>query len=368
MSRKIRVIVVDDSALVRSLLSEIINRQRDMECIGTANDPLVAREMIRELDPDVITLDVEMPRMDGIDFLGRLMRLRPTPVVMISTLTERGAEVTMKALELGAVDFVAKPRVGLASGLNDLAAQIVDKIRVAAVAQVRRAPAREAAPAAGSAGSAVVAHAAPAAGLLGRLSTEKLICIGASTGGTEAIKEVLVQMPADSPAIVITQHMPPGFTTSFAARLNGLCQITVKEAVNGERILPGHAYIAPGGTQFHVARSGANYVAVVDDGPPVNRHKPSVEVLFKSAAAVVGRNAFGIMLTGMGNDGAVAMREMKDAGSYNYVQDEATCIVFGMPREAIAHGAADEVLPLGQIAPALIARLRGTTDRLHHRI
>ena len=368
MSRKIRVIVVDDSALVRSLLSEIINRQRDMECIGAANDPLVAREMIRELDPDVITLDVEMPRMDGIDFLGRLMRLRPTPVVMISTLTERGAEVTMKALELGAVDFVAKPRVGLASGLNDLAAQIVDKIRVAAVAQVRRAPARDAAPAAGSAGNASVAHAAPAAGLLGRLSTEKLICIGASTGGTEAIKEVLVQMPADSPAIVITQHMPPGFTTSFAARLNGLCQITVKEAVNGERILPGHAYIAPGGTQFHVARSGANYVAVVDDGPPVNRHKPSVEVLFKSAAAVVGRNAFGIMLTGMGNDGAVAMREMKDAGSYNYVQDEATCIVFGMPREAIAHGAADEVLPLRQIAPALIARLRGTTDRLHHRI
>ncbi|RYF32039.1 MAG: chemotaxis response regulator protein-glutamate methylesterase [Comamonadaceae bacterium] len=366
MSRKIRVIVVDDSALVRSLLSEIINRQRDMECIGTANDPLIAREMIRELNPDVITLDVEMPRMDGIDFLGRLMRLRPMPVVMISTLTERGTEVTMKALELGAVDFVAKPRVGLASGLNDLATQIVDKIRVAAVAQVRRAPARDAAPAGGSAGSA--GSAAPPSALLGRLSTEKLICIGASTGGTEAIKEVLVHMPADSPAIVITQHMPPGFTTSFAARLNGLCQITVKEAANGERILPGHAYIAPGGTQFHVARSGANYVAVVDDGPPVNRHKPSVEVLFKSAAAVVGRNAFGIMLTGMGNDGAAAMREMKDAGSYNYVQDEASCIVFGMPREAIAHGAADEVLPLGQIAPALIARLRGATDRLHHRI
>jgi two-component system, chemotaxis family, protein-glutamate methylesterase/glutaminase len=365
MSRKIRVIVVDDSALVRSLLSEIINRQRDMECIGSANDPLVAREMIRELNPDVITLDVEMPRMDGIDFLGRLMRLRPMPVVMISTLTERGTEVTMKALELGAVDFVAKPRVGLASGLNDLAAQIVDKIRVAAVAQVRRAPAREVT----SPGGANSAGAPPApSALLGRLSTEKLICIGASTGGTEAIKEVLVHMPADSPAIVITQHMPPGFTTSFAARLNSLCQITVKEAANGERILPGHAYIAPGGTQFHVARSGANYVAVVDDGPPVNRHKPSVEVLFKSAAALVGRNAFGIMLTGMGNDGAAAMREMKDAGSYNYVQDEASCIVFGMPREAIAHGAADEVLPLGQIAPALIARLRGATDRLHHRI
>ena len=360
------MVVVDDSALVRSLLAEIINRQRDMECVGTANDPLVAREMIRELNPDVITLDVEMPRMDGIDFLGRLMRLRPMPVVMISTLTERGAEVTMKALELGAVDFVAKPRVGLANGINELASLIVDKIRVAAVARVRRAapPPRHAA----AASTSEVAHPAPAAALLGRLSTEKLICIGASTGGTEAIREVLVQMPADSPAIVITQHMPPGFTTSFAARLHGLCQITVKEAVNGERILPGHAYIAPGGTQFHVARSGANYVAVVDDGAPVNRNKPSVEVLFKSAAAVVGRNAFGIMLTGMGNDGAVAMREMKDAGSYNYVQDEASCIVFGMPREAIAHGAADEVLPLNQIAPALITRLRGATNRLHHRI
>ncbi|MGD9773952.1 protein-glutamate methylesterase/protein-glutamine glutaminase [Diaphorobacter sp.] len=376
MSGKIRVIVVDDSALVRSLLSAIINRQSDMECIGTANDPLIAREMIREKNPDVITLDVEMPRMDGIDFLGRLMRLRPMPVVMISTLTERGAEVTMRALELGAVDFVAKPRVGLASGLNELAAQIVDKIRVAAVAHVRRMPVRSAQaivkPVAGagaaSASAAVAAPPVSASALLGRVSTEKLICIGASTGGTEAIREVLTQMPADSPAIVITQHMPPGFTTSFAARLDSLCQIIVKEAVNGERILPGHAYIAPGGKQFSIARSGANYVAVVDDGPPVNRHKPSVEVLFKSAAAVVGRNAYGIMLTGMGGDGAAAMREMKDAGSYNYVQDEASCIVFGMPREAIAHGAADEVLPLNQIAPALIARLRGSTDRLHHRI
>lgn len=362
MSRKIRVIVVDDSALVRGLLAEIINRQPDMECIGSANDPLIAREMIRELDPDVITLDVEMPRMDGIDFLGRLMRLRPTPVVMISTLTERGAEVTLKALELGAVDFVAKPRVGLTNGLNDLAGQIVDKIRVAAVAQVRRVQKEPV-------GAVAATNTQPsgATSLLGRLSTEKLIFIGASTGGTEAIKEILVRLPADCPAIVITQHMPPGFTTSFAARLNGLCQITVKEAVHGERILPGHAYIAPGGTQFHVGRSGANYVAVVDDGPPVNRHKPSVEVLFKSAAAVVGRNAFGIMLTGMGGDGAAAMREMKDAGSYNYVQDEASCIVFGMPREAIAKGAADEVLPLLQIAPALVAKLRGTSGS-HHRI
>ena len=369
MSKKIRVIVVDDSALVRSLLAEIINRQSDMECIGTANDPLIAREIIRELNPDVITLDVEMPRMDGIDFLGRLMRLRPMPVVMISTLTERGAEVTMKALELGAVDFVSKPRVGLANGLNELATQIVDKIRVAAVAQVRRAP-RVPAPVRTAAGAAnaVASSAAPASpsmSLLGRLSTEKLIFIGASTGGTEAIKEILVNLPADCPAIAITQHMPPGFTTSFAARLNSLSQITVKEASHGERILPGHAYIAPGGKQFHISRSGANYVAVVDDGPAVNRHKPSVEVLFKSAAALVGRNAYGVMLTGMGNDGAAAMREMKDAGSYNYVQDEASCIVFGMPREAIAHGAADEVLPLTQIAPALIAKLRGGAGVMH---
>jgi len=198
---------------------------------------------------------------------------------------------------------------------------------------------------------------------MGRVSTEKLICIGASTGGTEAIKEILMRMPADSPGIVITQHMPPGFTTSFAARLNTLCQITVQEAVNGARVLPGHAYIAPGGKQFRVDKSGANYVCVVDDGEAVNRHKPSVEVLFQSAARVVGRNAFGIMLTGMGNDGAKAMKEMKDAGSYNYVQDEASCIVFGMPREAIIHGAADEVLPLLDIAGSLLAKLAGTADR-----
>ena len=364
MKSKTRVIVVDDSALVRSLLAEIINRQGDMECIGTANDPLVAREMIRELNPDVITLDVEMPRMDGIDFLGRLMRLRPMPVLMISTLTERGAEVTMRALELGAVDFVAKPRIGVANGLQQLATEIVEKIRIAAKAHVHRVVR---APTAG----AVVTSAKPttsSANLLGRVSTEKLIAIGASTGGTEAIKEVLIHMPADAPAIVITQHMPSGFTTSFAARLNSLCQITVKEAVHGERILPGHAYIAPGGMQFSISRSGANYVAVVNDDPPVNRHKPSVDVLFRSVAQCVGRNAFGVMLTGMGADGAAAMREMKDAGSYNSVQDEASCIVFGMPREAIAHGAADEVLPLNKIADALLARLRTTGGEVRHRI
>jgi two-component system chemotaxis response regulator CheB len=351
--KKIRVVVVDDSALVRGLLSEIINRQHDMECVGAANDPILAREMIRELSPDVVTLDIEMPRMDGIEFLSRLMRLRPMPVVMISTLTERGADITMRALELGAVDFIAKPRMGIADGIEVLAAQIVEKIRIAASAHVRRI----ALPVSASATISV------SSGLLGRLSTEKLIFIGASTGGTEAIRELLVKMPADSPGIAITQHMPPGFTTSFAARLNSLCQITVQEAVDGTRILPGHAYIAPGGKQFWVDRSGANYVCVVRDGDPVNRHRPSVEVLFRSAAKVAGRNAFGIMLTGMGADGAAAMKEMKDAGSYNFVQDEASCIVFGMPREAILHGAADEVLPLVGIAPALLARLRGSGDR-----
>ncbi len=364
---KIRVVVVDDSALVRSLLSEIINRQHDMQCVGAAADPIAAREMIRELDPDVITLDVEMPRMDGLEFLSRLMRLRPMPVVMVSTLTEQGAEITMRALELGAIDFVAKPRIGVSHGLNELATDIVEKIRVAAAAQVRRLGAAPRADSAGVNPASAVSHTRPAAPLP-RVSTEKIICIGASTGGTEAIREVLVPMPADAPAIVITQHMPPGFTTSFANRLDGLCKIRVAEARDGERILPGHAYIAPGGRHLRIDRSGSNYVAVLEDTEPVNRHRPSVEVLFKSCARVIGPNAIGIMLTGMGADGASAMREMKDAGSYNYVQDEASCVVFGMPRVAIQHGAAHEVLPLNQIAPAVLARLANAPAGVRHRI
>jgi two-component system chemotaxis response regulator CheB len=363
---KIKVVVVDDSALVRSLLTEIINRQHDMQCVGAAADPLVAREMIRELNPDVITLDVEMPRMDGLEFLSRLMRLRPMPVVMVSTLTEQGADITLRALEMGAVDYVAKPRIGVSSGLAELSSDIVDKIRVAASAHVKRL---------GPAATAGAAHA-PAGGVasdaprapLPRLSTEKVICIGASTGGTEAIREVLVTLPADSPAIVITQHMPPGFTTSFAARLDSLCRIRVEEARHQQRILPGHAYIAPGGHHLRIDRSGSNYIAVVEDTEPVNRHRPSVEVLFKSAARVLGPNALGIMLTGMGGDGAQAMREMKDAGSYNYVQDEASCVVFGMPRMAIQAGAAHEILPLTQIAPALLNRLASNPALVRHRI
>jgi len=353
---KTKVVVVDDSALVRSILTEIINRQIDMECIGAAADPLVAREMIRNLNPDVITLDVEMPRMDGLDFLSRLMRLRPMPVVMVSTLTERGAEVTLKALELGAVDFVAKPKIGVADGIRLLAQDITDKIRIASKAHIRRAPPP---PAPGSAAPAPAKPVTMAS--LGRASTEKIIFIGASTGGTEATKDVLINLPADSPAVVITQHMPPGFTKSYAARLDGLCKIRVKEAQDGERILPGHGYIAPGGMHLSVERSGANYIARVQDGEPINRHKPSVEALFLSAAKVVGPNAIGIMLTGMGADGAKAMKVMKDAGAYNYCQDEASCVVFGMPREAIAAGAADEVLPLNQIAAKVLERLRATS-------
>lgn len=354
MAGKIRVIVVDDSALVRGLLSEIINRQADMVCVGAASDPLVAREMIRSLDPDVITLDIEMPRMDGLDFLSRLMRLRPMPVVMVSTLTERGADVTLRALELGAVEIVSKPKIGVADGLRQLGEDITDKIRSASRAQVRRLTAPPPAPV----GAAPVRPAAMAS--LGRLSTEKIVFIGASTGGTEATREVLVNLPADFPAVMITQHMPPGFTKSYATRLDGLSRIRVKEASDGERVLPGHAYIAPGGLHLSVERSGANYVARVRDGDPVNRHKPSVEVLFQSAARVVGPNALGVMLTGMGADGAKAMKEMRDAGSWNICQDEASCVVFGMPREAIAQGAANEVMPLSRVAPALIDRLRST--------
>ena len=354
---KTKVVVVDDSALVRSLLTSIINAQRDMECVGAASDPFVAREMIRDLEPDVITLDIEMPRMDGLDFLEKLMRLRPMPVVMVSTLTESGAEATLRALELGAVDFVAKPRIGISQGLQEVAVQIIEKIRIAARARVSR-HASMAPAAAGTADprAAPVHRVLPPLGV--RHGTEKLVAIGSSTGGTEAIRAILTKLPADFPAIVITQHMPPGFTRSFAERLDTQCRIRVKEADDGERLMPGHAYIAPGGRHLRVDRSGANYIAVLDDTEPVNRHRPSVEVLFDSVAAKVGPNAIGVMLTGMGRDGADAMHRMREAGSWNLAQDEATCIVYGMPREAVVAGAVHESLPLESIAAKLIEKLR----------
>ena len=353
-SHKLKVLVIDDSALIRSVMSEIINREKDMECVGTAPDPLVAREMIKALNPDVLTLDVEMPKMDGLDFLERLMRLRPMPVLMVSTLTELGSDISFRALELGAVDFVSKPKLDIARGMEEYAIEITDKIRAAAQARVRKKVVASAIPEKFSVDAILPSVA-------GRYSsTEKLIVIGASTGGTEAIKEVLIQLPADAPGVLVTQHMPEHFTKSFADRLNMLCKISVKEAEHNERVLPGHAYIAPGNSHLLLKRSGANYVVKLDQGPLVNRHRPSVDVLFRSAANVAGANAVGIILTGMGKDGVQGMLEMKQAGSHTIAQDEATCVVFGMPKEAISAGGVCEVLPLQNIARRTMENLAST--------
>jgi two-component system chemotaxis response regulator CheB len=284
---------------------------------------------------------------------------------MVSSLTERGSEITLRALELGAVDFVTKPKVGIRDGMLDYSEKLADKIRAAARARVRQAaPVQHAAAAAGHPGAA--AHAASPAPLFNNplVSTEKLIIVGASTGGTEAIREVLVPLPPDAPAVLIAQHMPPGFTKSFAQRLNGLCRITVKEAEHGERVLPGHAYIAPGHAHLLLARSGANYIAHLSDDPPVNRHRPSVDVLFRSAAQHAGKNAVGVILTGMGRDGAAGLLDMRKAGAYTLAQDEASCIVFGMPREAIAMGAADEIASLSEMSRRVMTRLSAMGDRV----
>lgn len=346
---KIKVLIVDDSALIRSVMSEIIGGQPDMEVVGVAPDPIVARDLIKLTNPDVLTLDVEMPKMDGLDFLEKLMRLRPMPVVMVSSLTERGSEITMRALELGAVDFVTKPKLSIQSGMRDYADMIADKIRAASKARIKSRPIQ-------------VAGGTKASGQLPSIrnpltSSEKLIIIGASTGGTEAIREFLMQMPSDCPGILIAQHMPEGFTRSFARRLDSLCKISVNEAAGGERVLPGHAYIAPGHSHLLLARSGANYVTQLDQGELVNRHRPSVDVLFRSAASAAGKNAVGVILTGMGKDGAAGMLEMRNAGAYNFAQDEASCVVFGMPREAIALGATHEVGPLNALPGMVLGYL-----------
>lgn len=353
---KIRVLCVDDSALIRSLMTEIINSQPDMVVVATASDPLVARDLVKLHNPDVMTLDVEMPRMDGLEFLEKLMRLRPMPVVMVSSLTERGSEAALRALELGAIDFVTKPRLGIRDGLLSYTDLIAGKIRIAATA--RLLPSKRAVT---PGGVETAAEVAPLHSPL--LSTEKLIIIGASTGGTEAIREVLQPLPSDSPGIMIAQHMPAGFTNSFAQRLNSLCRITVSEAVHGERILPGHAYIAPGGFHLSLTRSGANYVAQVHQEPPVNRHRPSVDVLFDSAAIHAGKNAIGVILTGMGRDGAEGLLRMRQAGAHTFAQDEASCVVFGMPREAIAIGAVNEVAPLQEMSQRVMTHLRSLGAR-----
>ena len=345
---KIKVVIVDDSALIRSVMTEIVNSQPDMEVVGVAPDPLVARELIKRTNPDVLTLDVEMPKMDGLDFLEKLMRLRPMPVLMVSSLTERGSEITMRALELGAVDFVTKPKISIQSGMREYTELIADKIRGASRARIKP---RTLQSAAAGATTQLPQLRSPLT------SSEKLIIIGASTGGTEAIREFLMQMPSDCPGILIAQHMPEGFTSSFARRLDSLCKISVVESAGNERVLPGHAYIAPGHSHLLLTRSGANYMTKIEQSEPVNRHRPSVDVLFRSAAQAAGKNAVGVILTGMGKDGAQGMLEMKNAGAYNFAQDEASCVVFGMPREAIAIGAAHEVAALSALPGLVLGHL-----------
>jgi two-component system chemotaxis response regulator CheB len=354
----VRVLIVDDSALVRRILTEVLSADPALEVVGTASDAYMARDKIKQLNPDVLTLDVEMPKMDGVTFLRNLMRLRPMPVVMVSSLTEHGAEVTLDALAVGAVDYLPKPKIDIAATLTDYADELRAKIRCAATARVR--PYTGAA--ASNGGAAAVAPRLGVDAVLAKAparrqfrTTDRIIAIGASTGGTEAIKEVLVQLPADTPGIVITQHIPRAFSAPFARRMDACCQMTVYEAEDGQVILPGHVYIAPGDQHLLVVRDGARYVCRLDGGPPVNRHKPSVDVLFRSVAQQAGRNAVGVILTGMGKDGAVGLKEMRDAGSPTIAQDESTSVVWGMPGEAVALGAAAETLPLGQVASRLTA-------------
>jgi two-component system chemotaxis response regulator CheB len=348
----IRVLVVDDSAVMRAFLSRVVASQPDMELLGASPDPLLAIDRIRRNPPDVITLDVEMPRMNGLDFLRNLMAVRPLPVIMISSLTRQGAETTLRALELGAVDFFPKP--ASFDGLEATAQEIAEKIRAAAGARVlRRRPMASAQP--------VPPRPAlpPAVPPSGTAALHRVIGIGASTGGVEALRELLGALPAQMPPILIAQHMPPGFTETFARRLDTLCRIHVKQAEDNETARMGVAYVAPGGRHLVLARRGVHYVLRVTDDPPVNRHRPSVETLFLSIARAAGASAIGVMLTGMGGDGAAAMLEMKRAGAYTIAQDEASCVVFGMPRQAIAAGGVREVAPLADIAGRLEALSSG---------
>jgi two-component system, chemotaxis family, protein-glutamate methylesterase/glutaminase len=344
---KIRVLIVDDSALIRQVLAEILAQDPDIEVVGTAADPYVAREKILRLNPDVLTLDVEMPRMDGLSFLEKLMRARPMPVLMVSSLTQRDCDTTIRALELGAVDYVTKPHLDVRSGTLEQADEIVSKVKIAARARVRRRSQAASAPLAafnsGERGKSKV-------GSLGFHTTHKVIAVGASTGGTEALVHLLTPLPADCPGVVIVQHMPENFTRSFAGRLDSLCRMRVKEAENGDHVLPGHVLVAPGNYHMEVARSGVAVSVKVFQSEPVNRHRPSVDVLFDSCAQILGANAIGVILTGMGADGARGLLAMREAGCHTIAQDEDSCVVFGMPREAIELGAAEEVAGLDQIA------------------
>lgn len=354
MGKKIRVLVIDDSASVRQTLVRVLQEDPDIEVMGVATDPYMAAKKIQEEIPDVITLDVEMPRMDGITFLRKLMSQRPIPVVMCSSLTEAGSETLLQALEAGAVDVILKSKIGAADSLADDAVRIREVVKSASHARmgnVRRGasslrPGKEAPPQKLTADAMLP----PPTGRAMAKTTEMIVCVGASTGGTEALREFLEALPANAPGMVIVQHMPEKFTAAFAKRLNGLCEVEVKEAVDGDPVLRGHVLIAPGDKHMLLERQGARYHVSVKTGPLVSRHRPSVDVLFRSAARAAGSNAMGIIMTGMGDDGAKGMLEMHQAGAYTVAQDEATSVVFGMPKEAIAKGGVDRILPLDQIA------------------
>jgi len=340
--RKSKVLVVDDSALMRQLLTEILRRDPQLEVVGAVSDPYTAWDKIKQVSPDVLTLDVEMPRMDGLTFLGKLMAHRPLPVVMVSSLTERNCETTFRALELGAVDFVTKPKLDVTTGTVELADEIVAKVKAAASARPR----------------VVTPVARPPVIGGGFRATHKVLAIGTSTGGCEALATVLGSLPADAPGVVAVIHMPEGFTKSYAVRLDRTCAIRVSEAKDGDRVLPGHALIAPGNFHLSVIRNGAMTTVRVAGGEPVNRHRPSVDVLFESCARELGPNAVGAILTGMGDDGARGLLAMRRAGSRTIAQDESTCVVFGMPKEAISLGAAEEVVSLDRIAACLLAAVK----------
>jgi two-component system chemotaxis response regulator CheB len=338
--QKIKVLIVDDSAVVRKILSEELSKFPDIEVVGTAPDPFVARDKILKLQPDVITLDIEMPRMDGLTFLKKLMKHYPLPVIIVSSLTLKGSKLALEAMEIGAVDVIAKP--GGSYSVGDMSDMLAEKIRVAATANISRR----------YEDTTDTGKPEPIRALAE--TTHKVIAIGASTGGTEALKDVLTRMPSNSPGIIVVQHMPAHFTTAFAERLNSLCQVSVKEAGDNDSVTPGTVLVAPGNYHMLLRRSGARYYVEVKDGPRVHHQRPSVDILFKSTAKYAGPNSIGVILTGMGADGAEGLLEMKQAGAKTIAQDEKTCVVFGMPKEAIKLGAADKVVPLGQVAQEIL--------------
>jgi two-component system chemotaxis response regulator CheB len=353
--KSIQVMVVDDSAVVRQVLSAVLNDAPGIEVCCAVADPLLAIERLKMSWPDVIVLDVEMPRMDGITFLKKIMMERPTPVVICSTLTEKGAKTTMEALAAGAVCIITKPKLGLKQFIVDTSDDLVHAVKAAAKANVRRlamrAEAPPLAPQVKNNADVILSAASPKAMVQ---TTERVVAIGTSTGGTQALEEVLTALPRVCPGMVIVQHMPEKFTAAFAARLDSICQIRVKEAQNNDRVVPGQALIAPGGKHMVLKRSGAQYFVEVLDGPLVNRHRPSVDVLFRSVAKSAGANALGLIMTGMGDDGAAGMLEMKNAGARTIAQDEETCVVYGMPKEAVKRGAVDKILPIGALHREII--------------